>query len=812
MRTIALALAVTILATFVAAQDEPRRPRRPATDVKGLAKQLKGVTDLDVEYAAGHWTSDTSENLRWARIVLTEGIAIRAGVTIVRADTAVIWFDPEIARQERERKKKKDKGEAPGQPAFTRDRDSAQVVNHRAVHGIYAEGDVHLQHGTQVVRAERVYFDVIRKRAVLVDGLVTGAMKPPPPRRAGRPTIETDVPFVLRAERLRVEWTDNLIGQTQTKAKLARVEAERVRVTTCDFGCPHYHIEASSFDMTVDDDTERPIFDLDSTTLNVFDQSVFWLPGLSGDTSIIEYFPLRGISIGDSKKFGTELETTWGDAIRFRDATGHRREWGAWELELDNRTRRGPGVGLSLDYATDDYYGTLLGYYQRDDTTDLSGPPPPFVPPNEDRGRFRAFHRHDLGLGLELDVEAAWLSDRNFLREYYEAEQRNGKIQENYGYLKRDYRNTSVRLLYRPRINEFYTRTEYLPRLSATAISQPLVPGGVLGTNLYLDVDAEAASMRLRFDEALMLRDREANRGDAIARVEMPVPIGPVHINPFFQTQYTSYSELAGTTDNDARLALTGGLRVFTQFWRVYPQAILGFDARHLVMPEIRYTNTYSVDLPPSQVILFDRKDFVTEFEAITARLQQKVQVQLGKTTLDVAELTIENVFFPEDDRDNGGRSASPMFVEFQAGTLRYRFLAEAQYDWYENDAVVLNTGFLAGLGRIPGIEPSRVKLFLGHRMTRGISNVLTLGTIAQIGPKWGFQGRFQYDYRNNRTADQRYHLYRTFHRFKLGTEIYVDGSNGDRGIRFTFAPIELFNSLTRIEREAQQGIYRGDY
>ena len=784
-------------------QDDARWPpfRRRQRSIQDTLKNLRKI---DVEFAAGKLTTDISENQRWARAVLTEGIAVRGGITMLRADSAVVWFDPKIAAEENKKRKEKGREEAKS-PAFLRESQSDLVVNHRAIHGIYAEGDVHLQHGNQVARAQTVYFDVVRKRAVLVDGLVTGVVKRPM-------GVDVNVPFVLRAEQLRVEWTDNPLGAGQANARLKSLQARTVRVTTCDFGHPHYHVEASGFEMEIDDETGHPVVDLDSTTLNIFGQPVFWLPGLSGDASIVEYFPLRGVSVGDNRRFGTYVETTWSDSIDFRDADGRTRTWGTWTLNVDGRSRRGPGVGLEIDYATDDYFGRVLGYYQRDDNEDLTGPLAPYDPPDNDRGRFRLFHRHQLPFGLELDVESSWIRDRNYLNEYYQGEVRYDKIQENYVYLKRDFDNWSARLLYRPRINDFFTRTEYLPRLSASGIAQPLIPGGFAGTNIYLDVEAEASQTRLRFDEALGLMDREANRADILARLEVPIPIGPIHVTPFFQGQYTSWSETQLDSSKDARSAWTHGFRVFTQFWRTYPNGLFGLDLRHLVMPEVRYTNTYGVDLPISQVLIFDRKDFAAEAEAITARVQQKLQVRLGKLTLDVAELTLENSFFPHKNRDNGGDTAGPMLVDFKAGTERVIVLTEALIDWKEGDAVVLNTGVIAGLGRIPGLKRSNWRVYASHRMSKGLGSVLTLGTTGRLGTKWQFGAFYQYDYRNDTSLDQRYRLERTFHRFRLGTEYYVDGGNGDRGVRFTFAPVEFFNSFKRIERDAQQGIFRGDY
>ena len=299
------------------------------------------------------------------KIVATGGFSIVARPggkpMLLRCDSAVVWLDPR-ARFRPRKGEKKQETEIP-RPFYEDVDQEGAFLDYRALLGIYAEGDVYFQIDQSVLRAEKIYFDPVLNRVVVVHGYVSTVLS------AGRNM--PDIPFFARAEKLRIYLAQLGSDPRAFSASLVKLRARNVDVTSCDFGIPHYHIHASDIrvDPHRDGNTYVAIHD---ATLNVLGVPAFYLPYLGGPTALLDYFPLRSVSAGSDRRFGTFIYTTWGDEIRMRDREGRFKKWGSWELDLDSRTRRGLGGGLTLNYRTDSYFGLMTGYYTRDHATDLT--------------------------------------------------------------------------------------------------------------------------------------------------------------------------------------------------------------------------------------------------------------------------------------------------------------------------------------------------------------------------------------------------------------------------------------------------------
>ena len=101
-----------------------------------------------------------------------------------------------------------------------------------------------------------------------------------------------------------------------------------------------------------------------------------------------------------------------------------------WDVSLDYLSKRGFGYGASFTYDRDDLFGIpgraagLADYWGiQDHGTDNLGQDRCAVPP-EASYRYRLFwqHRQHLPYDLQLTAELGWISDRNFLEEYYKSE------------------------------------------------------------------------------------------------------------------------------------------------------------------------------------------------------------------------------------------------------------------------------------------------------------------------------------------------------------------------------------------------------
>jgi len=779
-------------------------PAAAPAQLDTLRKLARELDEFEAYYRFSRFAFSLNEKERTLeRIVATDGFSIVArpgGKTLtVRCDSAVVWFDPKW--QSRLKRKRETEGRVLPRPFYEAYGEGGRFADFRSILGLYAEGDVFLQFDDQVIRAERLYFDTVLNRIVVVHGYVSTVLT----QGQGKPPV----PVQLRAEQLRIHVKQLGRDLPSVSRAFEKIHAKEVQVTSCNFGIPHYHIHASDIRIDPHDDQYMTV-GIDHATLNVREIPVFYLPHLWGRSSIVEYFPLKALSFGSNRRFGNYVYTLWGDEIRMKGKDGKSHKWGDWGLNLDWRSDRGPAVGLSLDYATEDYHGSVTGYHIRDKGDDITNGG--YVPPDENRGRLRGFHRQMLPWELQLDLEGSWISDRNFLYEYFEGEARTGKIQETYGRLLRDWNNMTARLLYRPRVNDFYTRSEYLPGLDGHVFSQPIVPGGFLGTNLYLDVDGSVSKNKVEFDEALALPGFRTDRADVNATAELPIRLGPIHFNPYLGGRYTAWSATPLDDNGEDRHAWSFGFRLHSLIWRNYKGGLFGIDFRHLIQPQVLYDNVFDVSMPSRDLLPIDPVELVDEFETVRLRLQNKLQLYPGKHLVDVLELNLENILYPDEDRDNNGEAVGPFHWDFKAGYAPYLLVSEGLYDWNERDFLFVTVGLLGLLPEIPGLRKSGAMFFVGHRFAKKIADVFTANLTARLGEKWRAGAYFQYDYRHDNVLGQRYVLGRTFHRFRLEVEYFEDGPSGDHGFRFAFAPVEFFDSLQRERERFANGQFIGDY
>ncbi len=124
----------------------------------------------------------------------------------------------------------------------------------------------------------------------------------------------------------------------------------------------------------------------------------------------------------------------------------------------------GPTTGFLDAWAIDDHGTDTLGADRMN------------VPLEADfRYRILGQHRQHLPDGYQLTAELGWVSDRNFLEQYYEAEWDQFKDQITGIELKRLLDNMSYGISADVQLNEFFTQTEWLPRLDHFWLGQPLL-------------------------------------------------------------------------------------------------------------------------------------------------------------------------------------------------------------------------------------------------------------------------------------------------------------------------------------------------
>jgi hypothetical protein len=355
---------------------------------------------------------------------------------------------------------------------------------------LYMEGNVVFRQGQRVVEAVSMFYDVPRS-----SGVITGA------------TVLTPVDNYSGAVRLRAD----VLRQVDR----SRFVATRTGLTSSRLGVPTWEFRSRELEFTdeqvplggplgqpaVDPVSGEPQVEHQQfitsrgNTVTLGGVPVLWWPVLATNAKKPTFY-INNVQVKNDQIFGTQILTGW-DAFQ---VLGWRRppDGVDWDFDVDYLSLRGPGGGTSLLYNRPDFLGLgtpasgdldawflgdvgrdNLGLYRRDFTY-------PGFPNRTFRGRSFWRHRQDLGGttdsffgGWQARGTAGWISDTNFLEEFYESEWEEGYEQRTWLDLRRPVENRELRLLTSVRVDPFFTQSEWWPRLDHYWMAQPLLNDAV---------------------------------------------------------------------------------------------------------------------------------------------------------------------------------------------------------------------------------------------------------------------------------------------------------------------------------------------
>jgi len=486
--------------------------------------------------------------------------------------------------------------------------------------GVYLEDNAIISDGQYTVRAPRVYYDLARNRATLLDAVFY--------------TFDSKrkVPLYVRAEAIR-----------QTSA--SDFSAENARLTTSAFATPHFSIGAAELRLqqyrTADGGTGQ-FFTAKGTTLNVGDTPVFYWPSIAArgrDT------PLRRIDLGYSSDQGIEIETTWDLFAMLGKA---RPEGVEAEVKLDVLGDHGLGLGIQGQYATDRHTGEFLGYFLANDSGEDDIGERTVDQDNQQRGVALVRHRSYLPANYEFSLEGAFVSDPTFLEEFYPDDAAAGKPYETSAHLKWQEQEQAFDFLAVTQLSGFVEQLDLLQSRGYSVERYPEASYRVIGGDLFggaVTWFSQNSFSQLRilggddapedrgFDNAqsqqffginadVSFRDRlnaqgipthSVRRIDSRQELSLPLAAGPIDITPYVVGRVTAYDEdfadFNGGNDDQVRLFGEVGVRVGTQFSKADPgvhSASLDLNGiRHIIEPQATVFFNAS-NLNPQDLPIFD--------------------------------------------------------------------------------------------------------------------------------------------------------------------------------------------------------------
>ena len=713
---------------------------------------------------------------------------------------------------------------------------------------LYLEGNVVFAKGQRVIHAQRMYYNVERSQGTILKAEVLT----PVPEYRGLVRLKADV----------VQQVDE-----------NRLQAYGTAFTSSRLGVPRYWLQSDQMNITrqpiqqLDPDTGQPLFNPATGQPEIGDEyfaesianrvyvgqvPIFAWPRFA--TSLTDpSFYLTELGVNNDNIFGTQIHTGW-DLFK---VLGIRAPRGAkWTGVLDYLSERGVGYGTKAEYRRNGLFGipgiaqgSYKSWFINDDGLDFLGRNRFNLVPEEDfRGRVVGKHRHNIAPGFTVRGELGYISDRNFLEQFYEREWDTNKDATTGLWVERNFGTQSYNLTADIQINDFFTQTSWLPRFDQFTLGQP-----IFGDRAFFNSHSHVGYGRLRvastptdpldaafFDPLAWEADVNGIRAGSRQEINVPMQLGPTKVVPYALTDVTYWQE---ALDNNDLFRVGGqvGLRASLPVWKVDPTV----QSELLNLNGLAHKVTFDVDAfysDASQDInelpLFDALDddsqehfrrrfafssfgitpggdtplefderifalrsglqsnvtspsaeIFDDLSAIKLGVRQRWQTKRGapgrERIIDLVNFDVQGFVFPEADRDNFGTGVGMVTYDFRYHIGdRVSLVSDGYFDFFSQGLRTVSVGAYAQ-------RPEVGNIFLGVRSIEGpiSSNIITGTGTYRMSDKWGLKGGFQVDFGETGTIGQRLGVVYIGESFLFEIAANYDASRDNLGVRFGFEP-----------------------
>ncbi|TWT90965.1 LPS-assembly protein LptD [Pseudobythopirellula maris] len=711
----------------------------------------------------------------------------------------------------------------------------------------YMEGNIVFRQGERTIYADRMYYDARRQTGVVLNA-----------------EILTPLPEI---DDYQYRGLVRLKAAALRQLDASRFVADDAVFTTSRLENPSYSLRS---DQIMFEDSQRPLIDpvtgqqrvdpytgapqfahrqvatSEGNRVLIGNTPILYWPTIRTDLEEPSFY-VKDFRVRSDSVFGVQVLTEFD----VHQLLGAEKPPGAdWGLNLDYMNERGLGYGTNYEYRVDEFSGftgpakgLLDAWAINDDGTDNLGlGRRNIVPERGFRGRGFWNHKQHVTDGLlqgwDAQAEVGYQSDRTFLEQYYEREWDTLKDQTTGARFKRRLDNQSLSIEANVRVNEFYTETQWLPRLDHYLIGQDLgmatwFAHSQVGYAKY-DVASQPSNATLASTYNVFPWEGKFEGERAVTRQEIDLPLNfdPVKVVPFFLGEAAHWgSDL--TRNDEQRLYLHTGVRASVPFWAVNPDIrdplfnLNGLAHKVVLEGEISYAdatrnvtglplydqledNPYeeirrrlfglplaATDDPRFYLVRSGEQGWVTspvteiadDLQVARLGMRHRLQTKRGPAGAEhiVDWFTFDSnaSFYPEADRDNFGESFG---------------LIDYDMKWHIGDRfTVLSDGFTDlfgdGLRTIAGgvsfNRPSRGNVYVGYRSIRGPfdSDLLIARVNYRTGPKWIASASAVVDFGDAGNIGQNFALSRIGESLIVTTGISVDESKGNVGLNFMVEP-----------------------
>lgn len=682
------------------------------------------------------------------------------------------------------------------------------------VQAIYLAGDVVMTEGQRSIRADEIYYDLRRKQALAINAVAR--------------TFDTSrgIPIYVRAAKLK-QLAEN------------KFTAEDITLTTSEFHLPQLSLNASQVsitDTTPIDEQEDKLTDssfdaeMRDVRFKMYDKTIFYWPHMRSNLQRPDV-PLKSVSSGHNRTWGASVETQWYLA---RMLGLHESEGTDSTFSLDYYSKRGVGSGAEINYERENYFGRMLGYIIDDSGKDRLGRARSrrdLEPPRNLRGRFRWQHRQFLPYNWQLTAEASYISDENFIEQFYRNEFYTDKEQETLLQLKRIENNWGLAFLGKARLNDYQNVVEELPSAEFHWTGQSFLDDKL---TFYSDTQFSQFRQRLGSSDSTTALTNNFAFMSTRNELDLPMVFGKSKVVPFMAGTF-GYDDGSGFRTNINGTAANredsvwfgeAGVRASTQpYWKIYP----AFKSRLWDLKGLRHTIT-----PQLTAVAFTQDDSVIEQrDTLNIGLSQRLQTKRGsgdkERTIDWMRLDTDVTWV----NDSGDTTAGPdrfiwnkpfiplanrysrrfnqavippldrrSSVEF--GPRRNYFSADYMWNLSDTTALLSDMNFDMQSGVVQqfnvgmsAIRRPNLSYYIGSRYLRRVenglgekgSNAFTFAATYVLDPRYSAVFSQQYDFDYGVNVRSELTLIRRYHRVNFALTYSVDESMDEHSVIFSIWP-----------------------
>ncbi len=521
-----------------------------------------------------------------------------------------------------------------------------------------------------------------------------------------------------------------------------------------------------------------------------------------------------------------------------------------WTLSTDYLSKRGFALGTYFTYNVPGFLGSgpTNGYFDawglNDRGRDFLGSDRPSLQPEQrTRGRAILQHRQHLTPDSELWAELGYISDRNFLEQYFEKDWDTHKDYSTALRFRQYFDSQMLDIWGQTRVNPFFTETEWLPRLDHYLLGQSL--GDIFTYSAHSSIGF--ARQRIastptdpvdaaKFQRAPTEVNAQGLQATTRQEISLPFDTGYYKFVPFLSGEAAYWGQDVAGNDI-SRLTGQAGLRSSLPMWRVFPDVQSSILNLNGMAHKISFENEFwyadtSKDL--NQIPLYDPLDdnsqehfrrrlvFNTfggalpakfESEAYAARQGLQRYVSAGSTEIvsnqlqsrtgihqrwqtkrglpgqeriaDVVEFDVDALFFAKPNRDNFGQQVGGINYDFRYHIGdRVTLISDGYYDLFKQGLRATTIGSVFS-------RPGRGDLYFGLTSLEGpiSSKLITSSFNYRLNEKWAAVGGTSYDFGKTGNIGQSLGLTRIGESFLIQMGVTIDRGRNNVAFNFNLEP-----------------------